>query len=83
MLLQIGRANWNLEIRNGRLLAVAKPGTDAANCYFGDRHHIAKLLGEPTGGEYAYGWTEAGRAYLAGLQSSIASRRVCFAQNNG
>lgn len=77
MLLRVGHSNWNLEIKKGYLMAVAKPGSGASDCFFGDRHHIAKLLNDKHD-EYTKGWTEAGLTYLAGLQSVIVSRRVGF-----
>lgn len=80
MLLKIGDSNWNLELRNNILLAVAKPGSGSVNCYFGDHNHIAYLMNTyKKHDEYTQGWTEAGLTYLTGLQSRIVSRRVCFA----
>ncbi len=79
MLLKVGDSNWNLELIKGRLLAVAKPGSGCVTCRFGDRDHIAYLMNTYNHDEYTEGWTEAGLTYLAGLQSVIVSRRVCFA----
>lgn len=70
--------NWELWVNpRGQFSAVAKPGSGAQSTHFGDVAHVVRLMNHATQSDALFqGWTEAGRAALRGLHTSLVSRRI-------
>lgn len=67
----IGTANWDLYADNqGRVFAIAKTGSGASSCYFGDRVHIRRLINR---GIFDHIFTEYGLQFMQGLYSRVVT----------
>lgn len=64
-------SNWDIIERDGKLFSVAKKN-GCESSFFGDKHHIARLLNEYANeSEFTDHITDYGREFMSGLTSVL------------
>lgn len=72
----VGTSNWDIyDDGNGRLSAIAKPGSGASNSHYGDRDHIKRLMDH---GYFNDTPTEYGLELMEGLHTRVLTNGVRF-----
>lgn len=83
VLIQTGSANWDLFLAADgvKLIAVAKPDSGCLSSYYGDKHHLLRLMNAYPSDYYFIGYSEAGLEYMSGLFCFIGSRYHAFSKD--